>query len=244
MKNTPSEEQTDQRCEKRKNHPPSEEIQTLTEKEMDQRCENRKNMQYCENISKTGWQDRYLSFNPETTIKDLLEIHTYQLCQSLKVEEGEEEGVEMTEKELDALQKLSDKALEKLEEHRNRNNLDNPKSTKNTENPKSNKNTENPKSNKNTERKNKNNATTARAAKTKNTWERFEKGERSFLPAADYYTWCENNDVRRLELHVQFRTSSTGEIIYKKCVKTKNDEHRWEIYDGDTTKWMKGNEYY
>ena len=241
MKNTRSEEETDQRCQKRKkNNPPEIDKEPLTEEEMDQRCENRKNMQYCENISKTGWQDRYLSFNPATTIQDLLEIHTYQLCQSLKVEECEEEGVEMTEKELDALQKLSDKALKELEDYRNINKLDNPKS----ENPKSNENTENPKSNKNTERKNKNNATTARAAKTKNTWQMFKEGKRAFLPAADYYTWCENNDVSRLELHVKFRTSSTGEIIYKKCVKTKNDEHRWEIYDGDTTKWIDGDQYY
>ena len=46
--------------------------------------------------------------------------------------------------------------------------------------------------------------------------------------------------------------SSTGNFLYKKCVKAqKKDElgedkteYKWDIYKGDTTDWEEGQEYY
>ena len=36
----------------------------LTNEEMDKRCVMIKNQQYCRNVSKKAWQERYLSYNP------------------------------------------------------------------------------------------------------------------------------------------------------------------------------------
>ena len=72
----------------------------------------------------------------------------------------------------------------------------------------------------------------------------FQNGGRTILPAAGYWKWCTKNDLQdRLDVYVRTKQSSTGNFIYKKCVKTQKkddmgedkDEYKWEVYKGDTT---------
>ena len=92
---------------------------TLTNEEMDKLCVTFKNTQYCHTLPKKAWQERYLSYNPTVNLDVLMKMHTYELFYYLDVgDEKEEDFVEMTEEELEALQVASEEALKNLETYR------------------------------------------------------------------------------------------------------------------------------
>ena len=97
---------------------------SLTNEEMDKLCVTFKNTQYCHTLPKKAWQERYLSYNPTVNLDVLMKMHTYELFYYLDVgDEKEEDFVEMTEEELEALQVASEEALKNLETYRKQNKL-------------------------------------------------------------------------------------------------------------------------
>ena len=142
----------------------------------------------------------------------------------------------MTEKEVDALQVASEKALKNLETYRKQNKPPQEPKKKRADADKGT--PEKPQKKKKTE---------------KDVWHGFLNGGRTFLPAAHYYKWCiTKKQAERLDAYVMKKQSSTGEYIYTKCVKTvKKDDagqdknvYKWETYKGDTTGWVEGQEYH
>ena len=92
----------------------------LSVEEMDKRCTKRKNEEYCEGTSKKQLQERFISYNPDVKIEDLVKMHTYELCRALKGgDESEQEGEDMSEKDMDILERDSEAAMAALVAHRN-----------------------------------------------------------------------------------------------------------------------------
>ena len=51
----------------------------MTKEEMDKRCVMIKKTQYCRNLPKKAWQERYLSYNPTVSMEELMNMHTYEM---------------------------------------------------------------------------------------------------------------------------------------------------------------------
>ena len=210
---------------------------TLTNEEMDKRCVMIKGTQYCRNVSKKGWQNLYLSYNPKVNLTDLMNMHTYEMFYYLEGKgEKDEDFEEMTDEELDALQVDSEEALKKLEEHRKTHKPEKP-----------------PKKKKEDAGKGEPGRAPKKQKTEKDEWHCFLNGGRTFLPAAHYWKWClAKNKGDRLDAYVKKKQSSSGKYFYTKCLHTieKDDAgqdknvYKWETYKGDTTGWVEGQEYH